>query len=70
MDELEDLMGYWPHFGLQRHAGLLDPQAVARAVVTAVTAPRGVHVDTIEVQPEAPVGDQGPARVVERPAAD
>jgi hypothetical protein len=24
-------------------------------VLTAVTAPPGVHVDTIEVQPEAPV---------------
>ena len=67
VDDIEDLMGYWPRFGLQRHAGLLDPTAVARAVVTAVTAPAGVHFDTIEVQPEAPVGDQGPATVIERP---
>ena len=67
MDELEDLMSYWPRFGLQRHAGVLDAAAVARAVVTAVTAPVGVHVDTIEVQPEAPVGDAGPAQIFERP---
>ena len=68
MDELEDLMTYWPRFGLQRHPGMLDPSAVARAVVTAVTAPPGVLVDTIEVQPEAPVGDAGPATIIERPA--
>jgi len=67
MDELEDLMGYWPRYGLQRHAGVLEPTAVAAAVVTAVTAPSGVHVDTIEVQPEAPVGTAGPAQAFERP---
>jgi len=69
MDELEDLMAYWPRFGLSRHAGLLEPDAIARAVVTAVTAPPGVVVDTIEVQPEAPVGDDSPAGIVERPDA-
>ena len=67
MDALEDIMSYWPRFGLQRHAGLLEPEAVARAVVTAVTAPPGVVVDTVEVQPEAPVGDEGPAQIIERP---
>jgi NADP-dependent 3-hydroxy acid dehydrogenase YdfG len=69
MDELEDLMGYWPKFGLQRHAGYLDPTAIAQAVVTAVTAPPGVQVDTIEVQPEAPKGDEAPANIIERPDA-
>jgi NAD(P)-dependent dehydrogenase (short-subunit alcohol dehydrogenase family) len=67
MDELTDIMGYWPRFGLQRHAGVLDPVTIAEAVVTAVTAAPGVLVDTIEVQPEAPMGDEGPARIVERP---
>lgn len=66
-DDLEDLMGYWPRFGLQRHAGVLDASAVARAVLTAVTAPAGMHFDTIEVQPEAPIGDDGPAAAFERP---
>jgi NADP-dependent 3-hydroxy acid dehydrogenase YdfG len=68
MDELEDLMRYWPRFGLQRHAGVLDAAAVAQAVRTAVTAPAGVHFDTIEVQPEAPVGETGPAQIFERPS--
>jgi short-subunit dehydrogenase len=66
-DEIEDLMGYWPRYGLQRHAGVLDASAVARAVMTAVTAPRGTHVDTIEVQPEAPVGEPTAAQIFERP---
>jgi NADP-dependent 3-hydroxy acid dehydrogenase YdfG len=57
VDELQELMEYWPRYGLQRHSGVLAPEDVARAVVTAVTAPAGVHVDTIEVQPEAPGPD-------------
>jgi len=60
VDELEELMQYWPRYGLQRHGGVLAPEDVARAVVTAVTAPAGVHVDTIEVQPEAPGPDRPP----------
>lgn len=67
MDKLEDLMSYWPRFGLQRHAGLLEPEAIASAVVTAVTAPPGVVIDTVEVQPEAPVGDGSSAQIIERP---
>jgi NADP-dependent 3-hydroxy acid dehydrogenase YdfG len=54
-DEVDELMQYWPRYGLQRHPGYLQADDVARAVLTAVTAPPGVHVDTIEVQPEAPV---------------
>jgi NAD(P)-dependent dehydrogenase (short-subunit alcohol dehydrogenase family) len=53
-DQLEALMEYWPRFGLQRHPGTLDAEDVARAVLTAVSAPAGVHFDTIELQPEAP----------------
>ncbi|HEY8217359.1 MAG TPA: SDR family NAD(P)-dependent oxidoreductase [Acidimicrobiia bacterium] len=67
MDSLEDLMSYWPRFGLQRHAGVLEPEAIARAVVNAVTAPPGVLLDTIEVQPEAPVGESGPMQPLPRP---
>jgi hypothetical protein len=60
-------MAYWPRYGLQRHAGLLDADAIARAVVMAVTAPVGVVLNTIEVQPEAPQGDDSPAQAIERP---
>lgn len=67
METVEDLLAYWPRFGLQRHAGILEPEDIARAVVLAVSAPRGVLFDTIEVQPEAPVGDDRTAQIVERP---
>jgi NADP-dependent 3-hydroxy acid dehydrogenase YdfG len=67
MEDIEDLMAYWPRFGLQRHAGVLEPDAIAQAVVTAVTAPPGVLIDSIEVQPEAPMGDTGPATIIDRP---
>jgi NADP-dependent 3-hydroxy acid dehydrogenase YdfG len=53
-EKIVELLGYWQHFGLQRHGGTMPSDAVARAVVVAVTSPRGVHFDTIEVQPEAP----------------
>jgi hypothetical protein len=70
MDVLEELMTYWPRFGLGRHGHVLEAEAVAQAVVIAVSAPAGVHLDTIEVQPQAPVGADGPAQALERPATD
>jgi NAD(P)-dependent dehydrogenase (short-subunit alcohol dehydrogenase family) len=66
-DELVEIMEYWPRFGLSRHDGVLDATAIAGAVVVAVTAPPGVRFDTLEVQPEAPVGETGPGQVIERP---
>src|SRR5260370_14067582 len=39
MDVLEDLMAYWPRYGLQRHAGVLDAATVAGALVSAVSSP-------------------------------
>jgi NADP-dependent 3-hydroxy acid dehydrogenase YdfG len=64
---LEDLMRYWPRFGLQRHSGYLQPEDAARAVVFVVTSPEGTHLDTIEVQPEAPEGGS-PATIIEPPS--
>jgi NADP-dependent 3-hydroxy acid dehydrogenase YdfG len=69
MDELEDLMVYWPRFGLQRHGGFLEPEAIGRAVAMVLAAPPGVHFDTVEVQPEAPMHDEEPAPTVERPTS-
>lgn len=51
---IPELIGIWRHYGLQRHGGVMPGEAVARAVVFAVTTPAGVRMDTIEVQPEAP----------------
>lgn len=55
--KIPDLVAYWQHFGLQRHGGVMSAAAVARAVVLAVTTEPGVHLDTIEVQPESPLSD-------------
>jgi len=49
-----DLLKYWKRFGVQRHLAMMPAESVARAVVLAVTTPRGTHLGTIEVQPEAP----------------
>jgi NADP-dependent 3-hydroxy acid dehydrogenase YdfG len=54
MDEIVKLMPYWQSFGMQRHDGYLSAEQVAEAIVTAVSAPRGVHLDVIEIRPEAP----------------
>jgi NADP-dependent 3-hydroxy acid dehydrogenase YdfG len=57
---------YWAGFGLRdarmvarRNLGLLMPQDVAREVVHAVTRPRHVWFDTIELQPAVPQKPQG-----------
>ena len=44
----------WQRWGFMRHLGMLDASRVAEAVVAAVTAPRGVQFDVIQVNPEAP----------------
>jgi NADP-dependent 3-hydroxy acid dehydrogenase YdfG len=56
-EQITALMEAWPRYGIQRHMNTLDPADVARAVVHAVTAPAGVNVDLIEVQPEPPLAD-------------
>lgn len=57
---------YWASFGLrdarmlaQGNLGLLMPDDVARAVVHAVTQPRHVLLDTIELQPTVPQRTDG-----------
>ena len=54
-DEFTTLYESWSHWGVQRHAGLLRPEHVAHAIAAVATAPRGMHLPVVEVQPEAPV---------------
>jgi NADP-dependent 3-hydroxy acid dehydrogenase YdfG len=56
-EQITALMETWPRFGIQRHMNTLDPGDVARAVVYAVTAPAGVNLDLMEVQPEPPLSE-------------
>jgi len=48
----------WVRFGHARHPHFLKPEAVANAITTVVSAPRGVHLNLVEVTPEAPVEDR------------
>lgn len=50
-----DVLNGWVKFGHARHSHFLKPQALADAIATIVAAPRGVHLNLIEVNPEAPL---------------
>jgi NAD(P)-dependent dehydrogenase (short-subunit alcohol dehydrogenase family) len=50
-----DLFPYWQRFGIQRHFNTMQPDDVARAVVSVATAPRHMWVPIVEVQPQPPV---------------
>ncbi len=51
----DELMPRWQRFGIQRHFHTMQPEDVARAVVTVVTAPVHMWVPIVEVQPNPPV---------------
>ena len=51
------VLNQWVRFGLARHPHFLKPAALADAITTVVSAPRGVHLNLIEVSPEAPLED-------------
>jgi NADP-dependent 3-hydroxy acid dehydrogenase YdfG len=48
----------WVRFGLARHPHFLKPAAVAEAIATVVGVARGVHLNLIEVSPEAPLEER------------
>ena len=58
-ERIDEVMADWERWGIMRHHGYLRPMDVARAVMAAVSTPRGTHLTLIEVEPEAPV--VGPA---------
>jgi len=51
------VLNAWTRFGLARHPHFMKPAAVADAIRAVVSAPRGVHLNLVEVTPEAPVED-------------
>ncbi len=57
-DEAAQVLNAWVRFGLARHPHFMKPQAIADAIATVVAPPPGVHLNLIEVSPEAPVEDQ------------
>ncbi len=57
-DEAAFVLNQWVRFGQARHPHFMKASAVADAVATVVSAPRGVHLSLLEVNPEAPWGEQ------------
>jgi NADP-dependent 3-hydroxy acid dehydrogenase YdfG len=55
MDAAMQVVKYGRKFGSLRHYGYLSPAAVAQTVAHVVAAPRGVHLATTYVAPEAPI---------------
>ncbi|MEN8181523.1 MAG: SDR family NAD(P)-dependent oxidoreductase [Myxococcota bacterium] len=51
---LQRLLESWRYWGVQRHLRWMPPESVARAVLGAVTAPPGTHLDEIQLMPEGP----------------
>src|SRR3954470_12838807 len=58
VDEAAFVLNQWVRFGQARHPHFLKPAAIADAITTIVSAPRGVHLSLIEVNPEAPLEDR------------
>jgi len=48
----------WVKWGHARHAHFLKASAIADAIVTVVSAPRGVHLSPVDVNPEAPLAKE------------
>jgi NADP-dependent 3-hydroxy acid dehydrogenase YdfG len=56
-EEAAFVLNQWVRFGLARHPHFLKARALADAITTIVSAPRGVHLSALDVNPEAPVED-------------
>lgn len=53
-EEGRHVLESWVRFGLARHSHFLPAQALAEAIHVVISAPRGVHLSLIDVNPEAP----------------
>lgn len=58
-DVTAEVIEQWVAWGFARHGNFMRPDGVARAIVAAVSLPRGTHATTIELQPEAPIREVG-----------
>jgi NADP-dependent 3-hydroxy acid dehydrogenase YdfG len=52
---LKPMLTSWKRWGILRHDNFMKPESIASTVVAVVTAPPGVHLDLVQVNPEAPV---------------
>jgi NAD(P)-dependent dehydrogenase (short-subunit alcohol dehydrogenase family) len=54
VEQFADIIPQWNRFGIQRHFNTMEPDDVARAVVSVVTASPHMWVPVVEVQPRPP----------------
>ncbi len=64
-DEAAFVLNQWVKWGHARHPHFLKANAIAHAITTVVSAPRGVHISPVDVNPEAPV-DRTPDQASDR----
>jgi NADP-dependent 3-hydroxy acid dehydrogenase YdfG len=55
---LKPMLASWKRWGILRHDHFLKPDSIAAAVVAVATAPPGVHLDLVQVNPEGPVTEK------------
>lgn len=53
--KLDLTMREWIRWGVLRHGGFVETDAMAEAIVTVATAPRGMVWSLVEINPEAPL---------------
>ncbi|MEI8050309.1 MAG: SDR family oxidoreductase [Actinomycetes bacterium] len=58
-DVTAGVLEQWTAWGLARHSNFMRPDGVAQGVLAAINIPRGTHITTIELQPEAPITEGG-----------
>ena len=52
------MLNQWIRWGMARHGHFMKASAVGEAITTVVSAPRGVHLSLVEVNPEAPLEER------------
>ena len=57
-EEAAFVLNQWVRFGLARHPHFMKPKAIADVIANVASAPRGVHLNLVEVGPKAPVEDR------------
>lgn len=57
-DAAAKVLTEWVKWGHARHSHFLEARAIADAITTVVSAPRGVHISPVDVNPEAPIEEK------------
>ena len=57
-EEAAFVLNEWVKWGHARHPHFLKARAIADAITTVVSAPRGVHISPVDVNPEAPLEER------------